>query len=265
MSGAVNILALTGSFFMLQVYDRVVPGRSVPTLMGLVLLAGLLFAFQGVLELLRSRLLVRIGIALDAKMSGQVYSVVMRLPLRSKVSGDGLQSLRDLDQVRSFLSCAGPTALFDLPWMPLYVGICFLFHFWIGITALAGAIVLFSLTLLTELRTKEPTKAAGKYAASRSALAEATRRNAEAMQAMGFGSRIADRWSDVNQEYLTAHANASDVAGSLGTISKIIRLALQSGMLAIGAYLVIHQEATGGIMIASSIITSRALAPIAWS
>jgi PrtD family type I secretion system ABC transporter len=262
MSGVVNILALTGSFFMLQVYDRVIPGRSVPTLVGLVIFAGTLFVFQGVLELIRSRLLVRIGMALDARLSGQVYIALMRLPLRTKLAGDGLQSLRDLDQVRSFLSGAGPTALFDLPWMPLYLGICFLFHFWIGMTALAGAVILFGLTLLAEIRTREPAKRANSQAAARNTLAEATRRNVEVLQAMGFGSRIAERWSAVNADYLDTNAKASDLAGTLGTISKILRMMLQSGILAIGAYLVIHQEATGGIMIASSIMMSRALAPI---
>lgn len=262
MSGVVNVLALTGSFFMLQVYDRVIPGRSVPTLVGLAVFAGTLFVFQGVLELIRSRLLVRIGMALDAKLSGQVYTALMHLPLRTKLAGDGLQSLRDLDQVRSFLSGAGPIALFDLPWMPLYLAICFLFHFWIGMTALAGAIILFSLTLFAEARTREPAKRANGQAAARNTLAEATRRNAEVLQAMGFGTRIAERWSSVNADYLDTNAKASDLAGTLGTISKVLRMMLQSGILAIGAYLVIHQEATAGIMIASSIMMSRALAPI---
>ncbi|RWF76755.1 MAG: type I secretion system permease/ATPase [Mesorhizobium sp.] len=262
MSGVVNVLALTGSFFMLQVYDRVIPGRSVPTLVGLAVFAGTLFVFQGALELIRSRLLVRIGMALDARLSRQVYAALMRLPLRTKLAGDGLQSLRDLDQVRSFMSSAGPTALFDLPWMPLYLAICFLFHFWIGMTALAGVVILFSLTLLAEIRTREPARKANSQAAARNTLAEATRRNVEVLQAMGFGSRIAERWSGINADYLDTNATASDLAGTLGTISKILRMMLQSGILAIGAYLVIHQEATGGIMIASSIMMSRALAPV---
>ncbi|QIA26001.1 type I secretion system permease/ATPase [Mesorhizobium sp. AA22] len=262
MSGVVNVLALTGSFFMLQVYDRVIPGRSVPTLIGLAVFAGTLFVFQGALELIRSRLLVRIGMALDARLSRQVYAALMRLPLRTKLAGDGLQSLRDLDQVRSFMSSAGPTALFDLPWMPLYLAICFLFHFWIGMTALAGVVILFSLTLLAEIRTREPARKANSQAAARNTLAEATRRNVEVLQAMGFGSRIAERWSGINADYLDTNATASDLAGTLGTISKILRMMLQSGILAIGAYLVIHQEATGGIMIASSIMMSRALAPV---
>lgn len=262
MTGVINILALTGSFFMLQVYDRVIPSKSLPTLVGLMILAGTMFAFQGVLELIRSRLMVRLGGALDAQMSGQVYSAIMRLPLRTKINGDGLQSLRDLDQVRSFMSGAGPTALFDLPWMPLYIGICFLFHVWIGVTALAGAIVLVALTLLAESRTKEPMKVASQHAQGRQSLAEATRRNNEVLQAMGFGSRIGDRWSAINADYLASHTRASDAAGSLGTVSRILRLMLQSGILAIGAYLVVLGQASGGIMIAASIMTSRALAPI---
>ncbi|MER9632373.1 type I secretion system permease/ATPase, partial [Mesorhizobium sp. M0296] len=147
-------------------------------------------------------------------------------------------------------------------WMPLYLAICFLFHLWIGMTALAGAIILSSLTLLAEVRTREPAKRANSQAAARNTLAEATRRNAEVLQAMGFGARIAERWSSVNADFLNTNARASDLAGTLGTISKILRMMLQSGILAIGACLVIHQEATAGIMIASSIMMSRALAPV---
>ncbi|TJV09580.1 MAG: type I secretion system permease/ATPase, partial [Mesorhizobium sp.] len=113
-----------------------------------------------------------------------------------------------------------------------------------------------------EIRTREPARKANSQAAARNTLAEATRRNVEVLQAMGFGSRIAERWSGVNAGYLDTNATASDLAGTLATIAKILRMMLQSGILAIGAYLVIHQEATGGIMIASSIMMSRALAPI---
>jgi ATP-binding cassette subfamily C protein len=262
LSGAVNVLALTGSFFMLQVYDRVVPGRSLPTLVGLMLLAGLLFAFQGLLDFIRARLLVRIGLAVDTRLSGPVHAALIRQPLRGGPQGDGLQPLRDLDQLRSFLSGAGPTAFFDLPWMPLYIGVCFLFHVWIGVAALAGAVLLCVLALLAESRTRQPAHEAGALAASRSAIAEAARRNAEAVHAMGFGSRITAQWSAVNDAYLEAHAKASDVAGALGTVSRTLRIALQSAMLALGAYLVIGQEASGGVMIASSIMMSRALAPV---
>lgn len=262
ISGVINVLTLTGSFYLLQVYDRVVPGRSIPTLIGLSIIALVLFSFQGVLELIRSRLLVRIASAIDYACSGPIYTAMVQLPLRIKLPGDGNQPMRDLDQVRSFLSSPGPSALFDLPWMPIYVFICFLFHFWIGVTALVGAIVLFGLTLLAETRTKEPMRAASGLASNRAALAESARRNAEVLQAMGFGSRIRDRWSQVNLQHLNAMAHASDTAGTLGTVARVLRTVLQSMILAIGAYLVILGEATGGIMIASSILMSRALAPI---
>ena len=262
MSGMINLLALTASFFMLQVYDRVIPSRSVPTLVGLGLVAAVLYIFQGFLEVFRARVLSRIALAMDERLHGPVFNALTYLPLKTKVPGDGLQPLRDLDQVRSFLAGSGPSALFDLPWIPLYLGICFIFHFWIGVTALAGAAILVSLTLLTEMATREPTKTASALGASRNAMAEASRRNAEVLQAMGFGHRMAARWEVVNTRFLTAHARASDAAGAIGTFSKVARMALQSLLLAVGAYLVVEREATGGIMIASSIMMGRALSPI---
>jgi ATP-binding cassette, subfamily C, bacterial PrsD len=136
------VLYLTGPLFMMEVYDRVIPSRSIPTLVGLVAVVGLLFAFQGFMDFIRGRMFSRIGAAVDERLSQRVFNALVRLPLNSRSSGDGLQPLRDLDQVRSFLSGGGPLALFDLPWMPLYLAICFLFHFLIGMAALLGAALL---------------------------------------------------------------------------------------------------------------------------
>jgi ATP-binding cassette subfamily C protein len=173
-----------------------------------------------------------------------------------------LQPLRDLDQVRSFLSGGGPTALFDLPWMPIYLGICFLFHFWIGMTALIGAFVLIGITILTETHTRGPAKAFSRLAVSRSALAVEGRRNAEVLQAMGMRRQAARRWQEINEKYLAAHERASDIGSGLGGLSKVFRSMLQSLVLAVGAVLVIKQESTAGIIIAGSILTARALAPV---
>ena len=258
----INLLYLTGSFFMLEIYDRVLPSRSVPTLIGLAVIAFVLYAFQGVLDVFRGRVLVRIGASLDEALNARVFDLIVRLPLKTRMSGDGLQPARDLDQVRAFLSGLGPTALFDLPWMPLYLGICFIFHFWIGMTALVGALILVVVTLLTEMRTREPTKVAVETGAARNALAQASRRNAEVLQAMGMGGRAAALWGSANARHLAAQQRASDVAGGLGAVSKVLRMALQSAVLGVGAYLVIEQQATAGIIIASSILTSRALAPV---
>ncbi len=262
VSGVVNILALTSPLFMLQVYDRVLASRSVSTLVGLAVLAAALFAFQSMLDVIRGRVLLRIGEAVDSKLSGRVHEAIVRLPLEARMPGDGLQPLRDLDNVRGFLSGQGPTALFDLPWMPLYLGICFLFHFWIGITALVGAIVLVSLTVITDALSRGPTRAAMQHGMARNALMEAGRRNAEAVRAMGLGGRMEARWQKANTEYLGANRRVGDIAGGLGGVSRSLRMILQSGMLAVGACLVIRQETSAGVMIASSIMMGRALAPV---
>ena len=261
-SGLSNILMLTGSFFMLQVYDRVLPGRSVATLIALLVLALALYVLQAGLDLVRNRISVRVGRYLDETLGLRVFDAMVRLPLKMRGDGDGMQPLRDLDQVRSFLASGGPAALFDLPWMPVYLGICFLFHFWIGVTALIGASVLVAITILTEIRTRGPTKAFARFAISRSSLAAEGRRNAEVLQAMGMRRQAALRWREANQKYLAAHEAASDVASGLGGMSKAFRAILQSLVLAVGAYLVINQESTAGIIIAGSILTARALAPV---
>ncbi|PDS71387.1 type I secretion system permease/ATPase [Rhizobium sp. L43] len=261
-SALVNILTLTGSFFMLQVYDRVIPGHSLPTLVGLGIIAATLYVFQGILELVRSMLLVRVGLSVDERFGETVYDSLILFPSRMQVPGDGLQSVRDLDSVRGFLSGPGPTALFDIPWMPLYLGLCFLFHVWIGIAALTGALILVGLTIVAEQKSRQPAKEAAKIASERTALAEATRRNSETVLAMGFGHLLGKKWSEINRRYLSNHLRATNVTGTLGTLSKILRMMLQSAVLAVGALLVIRQEASGGIMIASSILVSRALAPV---
>jgi ATP-binding cassette subfamily C protein len=262
MSGLINVLYLTGSFYMLEVYDRVLPSRSVPTLIALSVLAVTLYMFQGVLDVIRSRILVRVAAALDERLSARVYDIVVQLPLRAKAQGDGLAPLRDLDQIRSFLVTTGPLALFDLPWMPIYIVICFLFHPWIGIAALIGAAILTSLTLLSEFRTRGPSRAAMGHVSSRNGLADAGRRNAEVLQAMGMAGRMGKIWGEANNKYLTSQQQTSDLAGGLGAISKVLRFVLQSAILGLGGYLVIQQQATAGIIIASSILVARALAPV---
>ena len=262
LSGLINILMLTGPLFMLQIYDRVLPSHNIPTLVGFAVLTAGLFAFQGILDAIRGRILLRIGSAINHEMSSRAYDAVARLPLKTTGGSDGLQPIRDLDQIRSFLSSAGPSALFDLPWMPLYVGICFLFHPLIGIAAACGALILIVLTITAEAVTRTPAKATAGFAATRHALLEASRRNAEVMQAMGMGTAMSARFGAVNDDYLHSHRTASDRAGMLAALSRVLRLVLQSLVLGLGAYLVINQEATAGVIIASSILVSRALAPV---
>ena len=261
-SGLINLLYLTGSFYMLQVYDRVIPSRSVATLIALSLLAAALFAGQAALDYFRSRVLLHMARSLDERLSPRVFRIISQMPLRSGSSAAGLQPLRDLDQVRSFLSGGGPLGLFDLPWMPFYLAICFAFHPMIGIAALCGAVMLISITLCAEVFTHKPIAEVAQHAAARNGLAEATRRNAEVVAALGMGGRLAALWARSNEKHLDAQDRASGVSGGLSALSKAARSALQSGVLGLGAFLVIHNEASGGVIIASSIMTSRALAPV---
>jgi ATP-binding cassette subfamily C protein len=261
-SAIINILMLTSSLFMLEVYDRVLPSRSVPTLVGLSILTAMLFVCQALLEVTRGRLLVRIGNHLDRALSPRFYELIILLKTRSKTTVDATQPVRDLDSVRSFISGVGPTALFDLPWVPLYLAVCFAFHPLIGLVAVGGAVVLVGLTLSTEFFSRKPIKTAAAHAASRNRLAETGKRNAEVLTAMGMSDRLLARWRTVSADYLDQQKRANDVSNGFGTVGRVLRMMLQSAVLAVGAYLVIQQEASAGIIIASSILTGRALAPV---
>src|SRR3954462_12665141 len=169
-SALINLLYLTGSFYMLQVYDRVIPSRSVPTLIALSVLAATLYAGQAALDVFRTRILLRIARSVDEQLSPRVFALIARLPLSGRAGTVGLLPLRDLDQVRGFLAGGGPLGFFDLPWMPFYLAICFLFHPLIGLAAVIGAILLVSLTACTEVFTRKPIKAAALQGAARNTL-----------------------------------------------------------------------------------------------
>lgn len=260
MSGIANILMLTGSFFMLQVYDRILPSRSVPTLVGLAILAAALFMFLAAIDGTRARLMARIGNYLDGALSGRAYQAGLRISVVDQASG----SLpgRDLDQIRSFLQSPGPVAFFDLPWVPFYAALCFLFHPWIGYAVLVGVVLVIIPTLCTEITTRLAGKRIQEIGLKRQSLAEASRRNSEIILAAGMTSAMTDRWMALNERFTAEQQRMSDAAGGFGAITKAVRMALQSGVLGLGAYLVILGESTAGIIIASSIIAARALAPV---
>jgi PrtD family type I secretion system ABC transporter len=261
-SGVVNLLMLAGPLYMLQIYDRVLSSRSVPTLVVLsVFLVGA-YAFQGALDLIRSRVVVRAAALLDQHLAVAVHGAVIRLAVSNRHPAEGPQPVRDLDQIRAFLTGAGPIAIVDLPWIPVFLLICFLIHPWLGLAATVGGIVLFTMTLLTERASRAPARMAAQDAGVRSVMVEAGRRGGETIVAMGMAGSLAQRWARVNNRYIGAVARLSDVAGSFGSTSKVLRLLLQSMILGLGAYLVIKQELTAGAMIAASIMMGRALAPI---
>lgn len=261
-SAAVNLLALTGSIYMLQLYDRVLPSHSIPTLVGISLVMLLFYISFGLFDLLRTHLLSRIGLRIERYLRPRVINAILLLPLRTKGAGDGLQPIRDLEQIRSFLSSLGPIALFDLPWIPFYLGLVYLLHPWLGLLGASGALILVFLTITTEARSRGPMREAATTSADRQVFGEAARRNAEAVRALGMSDRISDHWSHLSEAHIVHQIGASDIVSRYGVASKVFRMVLQSSVLGLGAYLVIVGQASAGVMIASSILVSRALAPI---
>ncbi|MFV0296025.1 MAG: type I secretion system permease/ATPase [Hyphomicrobiaceae bacterium] len=261
-SGLINLLMLTGAIFMMEIYDRVLPSRSTPTLVGLAMIAAVLYSAQGFLEFIRGRILSRVGLALDESLSSRIFQMSLCLPLMQGAKAEGHQPLRDLDNIRSFLASGGPGALLDLPWLPLYLLVIFAFHPILGLTALGGALLLVALTAIAEWRTRRPTNEANATGNTRAALAEAGRRNAEVVAARGRGPTLAAAWQQANGGYLARQQGASDVAGGFGSLSRTLRFMMQSAMLGVGAWLVIQGQATAGIIIAGSILFGRAMAPV---
>jgi ATP-binding cassette subfamily C protein len=226
------------------------------------LLLVLAYAFQGGFDVIRARLVVRIASLLDLHLDRSVHDAVIRLANQNRSAAEAHQPVRDLDQIRVFLTGPGPIAIVDLPWAPIFLAICFLIHPWLGATAVAGAVVLLTLTILTQRHSHQPALAMAKSVGARSATVELTRRNSETVVAMGMTATLAQRWQQVNDRYLSASTTASDVTGLFSSTSRMVRMLLQSAMLGIGAYLVIQQELSAGAMIAASIMMGRALAPI---
>jgi PrtD family type I secretion system ABC transporter len=261
-SGVINLLMLSGSLYMLQVYDRVIPSRNIATLFGLSLMVLFAYLMQGYFDALRARMLCRVGTLFDVGLQDSIHTALATLPLRGARPMVMQQPLRDLDQIRAFMSSMGPTAFLDMPWIPIFLIALFLFHPAIGITAVIGTIGIVAMTLVTDRMSRGAAKAAMDSSAQRQVLADTTQRNAEVIRALGMVDRFGALWARVNERYLRENIRATDVYANLGSGAKVLRYVLQSGMLGIGAYLVVSDKASGGVMIASSIMMGRALAPV---
>jgi ATP-binding cassette subfamily C protein len=262
ISGIINLLALTGSLYMLQVYDRVLSSHSVPTLVSLSVLMVVLYAFYGILDLLRNQASGRAAVLFDRRIAGPAHALVVNLPLKGASASTAQQPMRDVDTIRGFFANGGPIAFLDLPWMPLYLAFVYLLHPLLGLMCLSGMLLLVLLTFLTERLSRNEVQASARADAARKAIADANTRNAEALQAMGFAGRAVNRFEKVNQSYLVLQTKASDMISKMTAVSKFLRLVLQSSILGLGAYLTLRGEVTGGAIIAASITTSRALAPV---
>ena len=259
-SMVINLLQLAAPIYMLQIYDRVLASRNDMTLAMLTGLLIAVFALVSALEFIRSRVLVRLGALMEAKINDRVFDAAFAASLDGK--GNARQAVSDLTQIRTFITGNGTFAFFDAPWFPIYLAAMFMLHSWIGWFGAISALVLVALTWVTELATQDPLANANRLAIESGNLAQNSLNNAEVIAAMGMLPNIRGRWQSKQSEYLLLQAVASDRAGLIAACTKFFRVTFQSLILGLGAYLAIRQELTGGAMIVGSTLMGRALAPI---
>jgi len=258
----VNALMLVPSFYMLQVYGRAVTSGSVTTLLMLTLILCALMLAMGALEWTRSRLMVRISAKLDALLSREVYRASFSRALESGGADASAQSMNDLTGLRQFLTGNGLFAFFDAPWLPIYIGVMFLLHFWYGVAAIGSAVVLICLAVLNERLTGKALTEANKQNMASNLHTTKNLRNAEVIESMGMLDALMERWRQRHWTVLRLQSEASDKAGLISSLSKTFRTLVQSLILGLGAYLVINQEVNQGVMFVGSMLLGRALSPI---
>ena len=257
----VNLLMLTGPLYMLQVYDRVITSQSMSTLVVISILMVAMYGFMGVLDFLRSRILVRIGNFVDNELSAPLFKTWLSQGVRGKVA-PGQKPLQNLSVIKRFLTGSAPTTFFDIPWTPIYIGVIFMIDWTLGVFAIVGAILVLFIAIVAELRTrKKETQSQG----ARSNSQQFTQKvyvNSEAVMSMGMVGEMTERWGRLKNDGAASDLSASDISGGATALSKAFRMFLQSAILGLGAALAVKQIITPGAMIAGSIILGRALAPI---
>ncbi|SEL28776.1 type I secretion system permease/ATPase [Roseovarius nanhaiticus] len=262
LSGVINILALTGSFYMLQIYDRALVSGSIPTLAAISVLAIGLYMFQGVFDIIRTQILVRVGARLDRRLAPVAHQLVVDMPRLGYSTSEALERGRDVDTLRTFCGSQGPIAIFDLPWMPIFLAFVYFLHPTLGALTIAGAFTLTTLAIITEWRTRNWSSATMASTIERNAIADSNARNAEVLKAMGFASRAVARFTALNDKHLELQTRTSDISGTYSAISRVLRMLLQSAILGLAAYLTIIGQLSAGAIIAATIASARAMAPI---
>ena len=256
-----NLLMLTGPLYMLQVYDRVLGSKSEETLIALSLLVVFLYGTMGILDYTRGRVMARVGARFQARLDRRVFDAVLR---KSAIAPD-LQTqsgLADLEAIQRLLTSPVLMAFFDLPWTPIFIAGIFLFHPWLGWLAVAGGALLIVITLVNQWLSKNPQSQATIASEAARSISDQLRIEAEMVQSMGMREAAYARWQQARGKALEEQIKATDVSGGFTSMTKTIRLFLQSAMLGLGAYLVLQEQMTPGAMIAGSILLGRALAPV---
>ena len=258
----INALMLVPTFYMLQVYGRVVTSGSISTLVMLTIIMTVLMVTMGALELVRSRIMVRVSSKLDILLSRDLYRASFKRALDSGGMDSSAQALNDLTGLRQFMTGNGLFAFFDAPWLPIYIAVMFMFHPWYGWMAIVCAIILVIFAILNEKMTGSTLAAANKENIAASLYTNKNLGNAEVIESMGMLNTLIDRWAQRQKKVLTLQSIASDKGGLMSNISKTFRMLVQSLILGLGAYLAVNHEINGGLVIAGSVLLGRALAPL---
>lgn len=260
-SFVINLLMLMPTIYMLQIYDRVLASRNANTLLMLTLIMLGIYLLESALELIRSRVLIRVTAAFDLQLGSRVFDAAFRRFLRDR-SGNPVQGLNDLANVRQFLTGKGLLALFDAPWAPIYLAVIFMLSPWLGLFGLVAMLLLVTLAWINERVTSGRMGEANRLAQAAGNYASSQLRNAEVIEAMGMLSSLRRRWLLKQTEVLALQAEASGSSAWVTAASKFARVTTQSGILGVGALLVLDGKLTPGGMIAGSILLGRALAPL---
>lgn len=258
----VNILMLTGSLYMLQIYDRVLPSRSEETLLALTILVAALYGLMGILDYARTRVSARIGAIVQDRLDEPVFRAQLRRSLYASERSKPASGLKDLESVQKLMGSPVLFAVFDMPWAPFFIALIYTFHPWLGHLSVAGALVLIVITILNQLMTRRPEAEANMASMQSDAFAEIIRQQGDMVQALGMRGAVLTRWRGLRNHSLAATLRAGDRMTSFATISKTFRYFLQSAVLGLGAYLALEGKMSPGAMIAGSILLGRALAPV---
>ena len=258
----INMLMLVPVIYMLQLYDRVIPSGSMSTLIMLTLITMFLFLAMGGLEWVRSQILVKVSTRIETLLNERLYGIAFKQSLYTGGQKASTQPLDDLTSLRQFMTGNGLFAFFDAPWIPLYIAVMFMFHAWIGWMAVITACVLTVIAIVNEKITSGALAEANGVAMTNRARLSKNLINAEVIESMGMLGSMRGRWKKDNDKVLLIQAGTSSNAALLAALSKVLRIAAQSLILGLGAYLAIEREISPGSMIAGSILLGRALAPI---
>lgn len=259
ISVVMNVLVLTGPFYMLQIYDRVLPAHSLPTLIAFSVIALVLFLAYGFLDLVRTRLMARLGSVLDMRFADAAFD---RSTTRSHANDGAGYALRDLAVVRQFLSGPAAVGLLDIPWLPFYMGLIFLLHPLIGWVATGSAVIFLLIAGLNEWTSRKPAQIAELQARSEEQFVSDVRANMDTVGGMGMVADLRRHWNLAHVRAIESTQGGSDRNASFAVVSRNLRLIMQSAILGLGAYLTMQMELSSGALIASSIIFARALSPV---